>query len=76
MRNFVLVAAVATLLGFATAVSAGRADQKFIDDAIQGNLAEVQMGQLAQQKPQSQEVKSYGEMLVTDHQANNERPSR
>jgi putative membrane protein len=73
----VLVAAVATLLGFATAaVSADRADQKFIDDAIQGNLAEVQMGQLAQQKPQSQEVKSYGEMLVTDHQANNERPSR
>ena len=73
MRNFVLVAAVATLLGFATAVSAGRADQKFIDDAIQGNLAEVQMGQLAQQKAQSQEVKSYGEMLVTDHQANNEK---
>lgn len=74
MRNFVLVAVVATLLGFATAaVSAGRADQKFIEDAIQGNLAEVEMGQLAQQKAQSGEIKSYGEMLVTDHQANNEK---
>jgi predicted outer membrane protein len=74
MRNIVLVAVAATLLGFATAaVSAGRADQKFIEDAIQGNLAEVQMGQLAQQKGQSDEVKSYGEMLVTDHQANNEK---
>jgi putative membrane protein len=74
MRNIVLVAAAAILLGFATAaVSAGRADQKFIEDAIQGNLAEVQIGQLAQQKAQSDEVKSYGEMLVTDHQANNEK---
>jgi putative membrane protein len=74
MRNIVLVVVAGTLLGFATAaVSAGRADQKFIEDAIQGNLAEVQIGQLAQQKTQSDEVKSYGEMLVTDHQANNEK---
>ena len=74
MKNLVLVAVVGTLLGFATAaVSAGRADQKFIEDAIQGNLAEVQMGQLAQQNAQSEDVKSYGEMLVTDHVANNEK---
>ncbi len=31
------------------------------------------MGQLAQQKAQSEGVKSYGEMLVTDHEANNEK---
>ena len=74
MKNIVLVAAVASLLGFATAaVSANRADQKFIEDAIQGNLAEVQMGQLAQQQAQSEDVKSYGQMLVADHQTNNEK---
>lgn len=31
------------------------------------------MGQLAKQKGQSEAVKSYGQMLVTDHSANNEK---
>ena len=47
------------------------ADQKFAKEAIEGNLAEVQMGQLAQQNGASQGVKDFGQMLVTDHgQAN------
>jgi putative membrane protein len=41
--------------------------QKFLTEAIQGNLAEVEMGKLAQQKGQSEAVKSFGQMLVTDH---------
>ena len=45
----------------------------FLHDAVQGNLAEVQMGQLAKEKGQSDAVKSYGQMLVTDHSANNEK---
>ena len=48
-----------------------QADQKFIKEAIEGNLAEVQMGQLAQKNGASQGVKDFGQMLVTDHsQAN------
>jgi putative membrane protein len=44
----------------------------FLQDAIEGNYAEIQMGQLAQQKGQSDGVKSFGQMLVTDHsEANN-----
>jgi putative membrane protein len=64
-----------TLLGGASALAANlnKADQTFLQDAVQGNLAEVQMGHLAQQKGQSDAVKSYGEMLVTDHSANNEK---
>jgi putative membrane protein len=37
--------------------------------AVEGNLAEVQMGQLAQQKGNSEGVRSYGQMLQQDHSA-------
>ena len=40
----------------------------FINDAAEGGMMEVQMGQLAQQKGQSPDVKSLGQRLVTDHQ--------
>jgi putative membrane protein len=39
----------------------------FITKAIQGNMAEVSMGQLAQKNAQSEGVKNFGQMLVTDH---------
>jgi putative membrane protein len=39
----------------------------FLQEAIKGSLAEVQMGQLAQQNGQSDEVKSFGAQLVADH---------
>src|SRR3954451_22138777 len=43
------------------------AGKTFITKAIQGNLAEVQMGQLAQEKSQNSDVKAFGQQLVTDH---------
>jgi putative membrane protein len=71
-------AAAGLLLTFA-AISAGRAaddgSEKFIKDAIQGNLAEVQVGQLAQEKGSIQGVRDFGAMLVKDHQAANEQAS-
>jgi putative membrane protein len=51
----------------------GKASQKFLTEAIQGNFAESQMGELAQKNGQSQEVKSYGQMLATDHKAANQK---
>ena len=50
-----------------------KASEKFIKDAIQGNLAEVAVGKLAQQKGASQGVRSFGAMLVSDHGAANEK---
>jgi putative membrane protein len=50
-----------------------KAAQTFITKAIQGNLAEVAMGQLAQQQGTSDDVKSFGQMLVTDHSAANQK---
>jgi putative membrane protein len=50
-------------------------DQKtkeFVADAATGGMMEVELGNLAQQKAQSQRVKDFGKMMVDDHtQANN-----
>jgi len=46
--------------------------QAFIKEAYQDNLTEIQLGQLAQQKGQGQEVKDFGQHLVQGHQALNQ----
>lgn len=53
--------------GHASAQKLSKADQSFLKEAIQGDLAEAQMGQLAQQKGQSEDVKQFGQMLQQDH---------
>ncbi len=65
-HKLVLIAAAAVLV-VTSALAADKRDQTFIKDAIEGNLAEVQMGKLAQDKGQSDGVKSFGQMLATDH---------
>jgi putative membrane protein len=42
-------------------------DSRVRKSAIQGNLAEIKVGQLAQQKGQSQEVRDFGIKLQQDH---------
>lgn len=49
-----------------------RSSRRFITDAIQGNLAEVKLGQLAQQKSSNDQVRSFGMMLEKDHGAAND----
>jgi putative membrane protein len=46
---------------------ASKVDQTFLTDAIEGDLAEIKMGQLAQQKGQSNEARQFGKMLEQDH---------
>jgi len=43
------------------------ADQAFVRKALEGGAAEVQLGQLAQQKSQSDDVKQFGQKMVEDH---------
>ncbi len=43
------------------------ADRAFVSKALEGGTAEVQLGQLAQQKSQSEDVKQFGQKMVEDH---------
>ena len=52
---------------FAIPAQAADSQDTFIKDAVQGNLAEVRMGELAQKNGGSEGVKSFGRMLVEDH---------
>jgi putative membrane protein len=45
-----------------------RADEKFLKEAAAGNLAEVKLGELAQQQAASDSVKEFGKRMATDHQ--------
>jgi putative membrane protein len=48
-------------------------DVKFINDAAEGGLMEVRMGELGQQKGQSGDLKTFAQRLITDHtKANDE----
>lgn len=44
-------------------------DQGFMKEAAIGNLAEIQLGQMAQQKASSPAVKSFATRMVKDHSA-------
>jgi putative membrane protein len=67
-RKLLIAIGALSALAYAAPVSAkDPAGKTFITKAIQGNLAEVQMGQLAQEKSQNGDVKNFGQQLVSDH---------
>jgi len=53
-----------------------RDDASFVREAGQAGLAEVRMGELAQQNAQDQQVKDFGQRLVNDHSKANEELAR
>ena len=55
------------------AASAKEKSETFLKKAIECNFAEVSMGDLAQKNGQSDDIKSYGKMLSTDHSAANQK---
>jgi len=48
------------------------ADTRFAMEAAQGGLAEVELGRLATQKAESQDVKNFGQRMVDDHSKAND----
>jgi putative membrane protein len=65
--------AIVALFAASTAFAGEKPSQTFLKKAIEGNYAEVEMGKLAQQNGQSDEVKKFGQMLSNDHSAANQK---
>ncbi len=71
-NNFAPVLAVAALafVPAALAQNANRltpGDTAFAEKAAQGNMAEVRLGDLAQKKAESPDVKAFGKRMMEDH---------
>jgi putative membrane protein len=67
-RKLIITTALISGIAYAgSALAKDPAGKTFITKAVQGNLAEVQMGQLAQDKSQNGDVKAFGQQLITDH---------
>ena len=64
---------LALILALPMAAFAADPDASFYKHAAEGGLAEVQAGQLAQNKGNSQQVKDFGAMMVKDHTAANDK---
>ena len=68
--GFVLVFATVLLFGRSMTSSAQApavADSRFATNAASGGLAEVKLGELAQEKASSAAVKEFGKRMVNDH---------
>jgi putative membrane protein len=64
--TMVIVMAVATTAG-AQAPRAASGDNAFAMKAAQANMAEIELGKLAQQKAMRDDVKQFGQRMVDDH---------
>ena len=71
-RMAALLAGV-TLALTAGAQSLSSSDQVFMKKAATGGMAEVQLGNLAQDKSSSEAVKDFGSRMVTDHSKANDK---
>jgi len=64
--------ALAVFCILALSALAQSGDNKFIVEAGQGGMAEVKLGQLAQEKASNPAVKEFGAQMVTDHSKAND----
>jgi putative membrane protein len=62
-----LVGAIGVFMIAGGIASAAERPQTFLTEAIQGDIGEIKLGQLAQQKGESAAVRNYGDTLAKDH---------
>ncbi|MGN6637420.1 MAG: DUF4142 domain-containing protein [Mucilaginibacter sp.] len=76
MKRILIVIAVLGILGLTANAQTGMTDTaaiNFIKKASVGGMKEVKAGKLAEQKSGNSDVRSFGNMMVTDHtKANNQ----
>lgn len=70
--GFASAAALAAMLAAPLALAADTKADAFIQKAIEGNLAEIKVGQLAQQKGATEGVRHFGTVLEQDHSTANQ----
>jgi putative membrane protein len=75
MYKYALGLATLTLAFAVAARAEDNPDASFYKKAAEGGLAEVELGQLAQQKSSNAAVKDFGAMMITDHTAANQKLS-
>jgi putative membrane protein len=66
-------AVLPTVLAAGLAFAQDQQAKEFLTEAIEGNLAEVQMGQLAQKLASTTGVRAFGQMLERDHTVANQK---
>ncbi|MBS3651415.1 DUF4142 domain-containing protein [Pseudaminobacter sp. 19-2017] len=66
-HTFVTAAAALALTAAGLSPAFAESGKKFIQHAVQGDNAEIDMGRLATQKSGNQQVKDFGNMLLNDH---------
>jgi putative membrane protein len=71
--RFTIASCTLIAMSLSPAWSRDKPSEAFLKKAIEGNYAEVGMGDLAQKNGQSEGVKSFGKMLSTDHAAANQK---
>jgi putative membrane protein len=64
---------IAAFSAQAQQASLGEEDKEFMKEAAIGGMAEVKLGKLAAQRAQNEQVRQFGERMVTDHSKANER---
>ena len=73
MKSRYLIMSVVLILAGSSTQALAKSDTAFLTEAVQINLAEISVGDLAQKNGGSDDVKSFGKMLVDDHTASNTR---
>jgi putative membrane protein len=69
LRHLALAVALSTSMGAAFAAT----DNNFVDNAAAGGIAEIETSKLALEKSQSADIKTFANMMITDHtKANDE----
>jgi putative membrane protein len=72
-RQLTLAAAAIAALSISAVSAKDKPNAALLKKAIEGNYAEVSMGDLAQKNGQSEGVKSFGKMLSADHATANQK---
>ena len=73
MKKIPLIAVGVCMALPLTLFAADNPDATFYKKAAEGGIAEVEMGQLAQNKSSTQSVKDFGAMMMKDHSAANDK---